>query len=76
LALSLLVAVLAYPHAAISETRLQASRQVVPAEDMGEVNLGEFGAVPVLDLVEYYMENPPPKAAAGVPVRKVRFQGC
>jgi len=76
LLLSLLVAILAYPLAAIPEARLEAARQVVAAEEMGEMELGDFGAVPVLELVDYYMENPPATVAAGVPARKVRFQGC
>ncbi|HEB96117.1 MAG TPA: hypothetical protein ENI96_06780 [Sedimenticola thiotaurini] len=74
--LSLAIAVLAWPYAAIPQQRLELSRQVMPAEDLGEVDLGEFGRVPVLELVEYYLENPPAPVAAGAPVRKVRFQGC
>ncbi len=74
LGLSLAVAVIAWPYATIPPERLQASRQVVPAEELGEVDLGDFGRVPVLELVEYYLENPP--AAAVTTTRKVRFQGC
>ena len=43
---------------------------------MGAVDLGDFGIVSVLDLVGYYMENPPTPEAPGTKKKKVRFQGC
>ena len=43
---------------------------------MGAVDLGDFGTVSVLDLVSYYMENPPAPETPGTKKKKVRFQGC
>jgi hypothetical protein len=43
---------------------------------MGTVDLGDFGTVSVLELVSYYMENPPALETPGTRKKKVRFQGC
>ena len=76
LVFSLLIAVLAFPYVTLSPSQLEASRTVTSAEEMGEIDLGEFGKVMVLELVDYYLENPPAAATGEAPVRKVRFQGC
>lgn len=73
LVLSFAAAAAGYRYAALSEERLNASQVPVPAEQLGEVDLGDFGTVPVTELVTYYLENPP---AAGSAPRAVRFQGC
>jgi len=72
-----LIAVVAFPYAAKSRAEIEAARAVTSAEQLGEVDLGAFGTVSVLDLVTHYMENPPELPAAGAaPAAKVRFQGC
>lgn len=76
LVFSLLVAMVAFPVASLTASQLEASRTITPAEEMGEVDLGEFGRVMVLELVDYYLENPPVTAAGEALLRKVRFQGC
>ena len=76
LVVSLLVAMVAFPVASLTSSQLEASRTVTSAEEMGEIDLGEFGKVMVLELVDYYLENPPVTAAGEAPIRKVRFQGC
>ncbi|MCB1759621.1 MAG: hypothetical protein KDI68_07535 [Gammaproteobacteria bacterium] len=77
LAVSLLIAVICLPLASLSTAELQASQALTPAEEMGELDLGDFGSVSVLELVDYYLENPPaPPAAGAAAVRAVRFQGC
>jgi hypothetical protein len=77
LAVSVLIAVIFFPFATLSTAELEASRALTPPEEMGELELGDFGAVSVLELVDYYMENPPaPPAAGAAPARAVRFQGC
>ncbi len=46
-------------------------------ENSADVNIAEFGAVPVLDMVDYYLENPPIVDEAGSDqLRQIRFQGC
>lgn len=55
-----------------------AARTPTPAERLGDIDLGkDFGRVPVVDLVGYYLENPPAAAAGGAaPAKARRFGGC
>jgi len=76
LGVSALIAVVAFPYAAISKAQIAAANSVVSAEQLGVMDLGEFGKMPVTDLVSYYMENPPEPAAAGAAPKKIRFEGC
>ncbi len=74
---SLIIAALAYPFAALSPADLATWRTPVEADAMADVNLGDFGSVSVLELIDYYMENPPtPPVVGAAPEREVRFQGC
>ncbi len=73
---SALLAKVAYPLAAISKEQLTSSQSIVPAEELGVIDLGEFGEVSVYDMVSYYMDNPPEPKAAEVSPGKVRFEGC
>lgn len=68
------IAALAYPAAAVSPEQVASFKTPVSAEEMGDVDLGDFGTVSVLELVEYYVENPPAPVAGGG--HKKRFQGC
>jgi hypothetical protein len=63
---------------AMPREAVAAARTPIPAERMGEIDLGAgFGKVPVLGLVGYYMENPPADLASGAaPAKKRRFGGC
>lgn len=74
------LAAILYPFAALPPDKLALARSVQPAEKLGEVDLGDFGRVPVLDLVGYYIENPPAQVgvgpAAGGAARPIRFGGC
>lgn len=74
LAACLLIAAIAMPFASISDARLAAAKSVMAAEELGEIDLGEFGKVPVETLAAYYMENPPVVEAGAA--KKVRFEGC
>ena len=76
LLLSLLVAAALFPFTTLTDTQLQASATTTDADQMGEVDLGDFGTVSVQELVDYYVENPPVETAAEAPARVVRFQGC
>lgn len=73
---SIAVSAAAFPLAALSPAELAASKTPLEADEMGAVDLGDFGTVSVLDLVGYYMENPPAAEAPGTKKKKVRFQGC
>lgn len=72
----LLIAIAAFPYVALSKAQVAAANSVVSAEQLGVMDLGEFGEVPVSDLVSYYLENPPEPAAAGAAPKKIRFEGC
>ena len=64
----------ALPRAAIDTAMQPAAAQDLPDVDLG----GGFGKVSVIDLVGYYIENPPaPKGSGGdaAPAIK-RFGGC
>ena len=74
LIVSLGVAALAYPVAAVSPEQAASLKTPVSAEEMGDMDLGDFGTVSVLELVEYYVENPPAPVTGGG--HKKRFQGC
>ena len=76
LGVCLLIAVVAFPHAALSKADVTLANSLIDAEELGVMNLGEFGDVAVSDMVTYYMENPPAPVAAGAAPKKVRFEGC
>ncbi len=76
LAASILIAVFFFPMATLTWAELEASRQATPAEEMADLELGDFGNVSVLEMVDYYIENPPVAPSGDAPERKVRFQGC
>ncbi len=72
------VSAVGFSLAAVPRELVAAARTPTPAERMGAIDLGRgFGTVPVLDLVGYYLENPPAEpAAGGVPAKARRFSGC
>lgn len=76
LGICLLIAAAAFPFAALSKAQIASANSVVSAEQLGVMDLGSFGKVPVMDLVSYYIENPPEPAAAGAAPKKIRFEGC
>ena len=70
----LLLAAAIFPFTAMSKQQLEATRTAQSAEQFEDVDLGDFGMVPVLDMVFHYIENPPEQTAGEA--KKVRFQGC
>lgn len=78
LLVSLAVAWLAYPYAALPVDVARAATDGVPAEELGMVELGDgFGSVHAVELLGYYLENPPaPEGAAAAPAPERRFGGC
>lgn len=73
---SVAVGAVGYSFAALSVDAAAAARRPTPPERLGEIDLGHgFGKVSVLDLMGYYLENPP-VAAAGAPAKARRFGGC
>ena len=77
LALSLVVAVLAYPLAAVPADQAARAAKPQPAEALGSVDVGHgFGSVPVSKLMDYYISNPPKAAASPAAARRLHFGGC
>ena len=80
-ALSLIItlglATLAYPYAALSVEKISKSSQIVEAGEIPDIDLGDFGIVSVAEMLDYFIENPPVTIKeAGESVRRVRIQGC
>lgn len=49
----------------------------MPMEEFDLVDLGsDYGELPVIELIGYYLENPPPAATAGAASKKKHFGGC
>lgn len=78
--LSLLVclglAAVGFPLAAMSPEAMAEYRTPAEAEMLPDLDLGDFGTVPVIDLMTYYIENPPAPPEGGAATREIRFQGC
>ncbi len=76
---TVLLSVLGFSLAAMPREAVVAARTPTPAERLGDIDLGkDFGRVPVVDLVGYYLENPPAAPAAGgaASPKARRFGGC
>ncbi len=67
---------IAFPFVAMTKDQVKTANSTVSAEELGSLNLGDFGDVAVTEMVTYYMENPPEPPAAGSAPKKVRFEGC
>lgn len=65
---------LLFPFTARSAHDVAEAKKPIGAEMFDDVDLGEFGMVPVLDMMQHYIDNPP--IDTGEPEKKVRFQGC
>jgi hypothetical protein len=63
--------------AALPRETIAASKKPAPPETLPELDLPGFGKVTVIDLMGYYIDNPPaPAGAAGAPPATKRFGGC
>lgn len=79
LALSLALCAAGFTLSAMPRSDVEATRRPAPAETLPDVDLGPgFGKVAVLELMGYYLENPPAPAggAAGASPAVKRFGGC
>ena len=73
-----IVCAVLFPYASMSHAEAEAARTPVPMEEFDLVDLGDdYGELPVVELIGYYLENPPPVAAAtGAAPKKKHFGGC
>lgn len=72
------VAALLFPVTTLSEDTVAGARTPQPMELLPDVDLGpDFGTLPVVELVGYYLENPPsPEVAGARTERRRHFGGC
>ncbi|MEO1822632.1 MAG: hypothetical protein ABGX85_01265 [Candidatus Lambdaproteobacteria bacterium] len=70
------IAVIAFPAASVSRVTLEATQTPKDAEEMQDMDLGEFGVVSVLELLDYFLENPPKKTTVETKSTETHFQGC
>lgn len=79
MAIAVAVCAIGFRIAALPADVVAAAGKPAPAETLPDVELGGgFGKVSVIDLVGFYVENPPAAAGAGdgaAPATK-RFGGC
>ncbi len=68
------VAMLAFPMAAMSPEKALLVKNGQEPELFEDVDLGDFGMVSVLDMMQHYVDNPPVETATTA--TKSRFQGC
>ncbi len=77
LIITLGLAALAYPYAALPIEKIAISNKSVEAEEIPDIYLGDFGTVSVSEMLDYFIENPPVTSeTAGESIRRVRIQGC
>jgi len=64
--------------AAMPRSAVAAAKKPVPPESLPDIDMPGFGKVSVMDLMGYYIENPPATAtsAGGAPASAKRFGGC
>ncbi len=67
-----------FPLAALPRDTVVAAKKPAPPETLPELDLPGFGKVTVIDLMGYYIDNPPAPVAAGgtAPPAAKRFGGC
>lgn len=72
-----LVCAVGFSLAALPRETIAASKQPAPPETLPELDLPGFGKVTAIDLMGYYIDNPPaPAGAGGAPAAAKRFGGC
>ncbi|WP_126444935.1 hypothetical protein [Sulfuricystis multivorans] len=64
--------------AALPKATIEAAQVPVPPESLPELDLPGFGKVSALDLIGYYIDNPPApvNAGGGAAAAPKRFGGC
>jgi hypothetical protein len=69
---------IAFPYAALDMETIEMSKTPQPAELMPMIDVGKgFGELPAIELIGYYVENPPaPPAAGAAAAPEIKFGGC
>ena len=75
--LAALACTIGFTLAALPPEKLQAARTPAGPETLPDVEIPGFGKVSVVDLMGYYIDNPPPPPGApGSAPAPQRFGGC
>jgi hypothetical protein len=68
---------IAFPYAALDPGVVARAQTAQPAELMDDVDVGQgFGKLPVIELMGYYVENPPAVSTGGPAAPELQFGGC
>ena len=70
------IAIFTFPAASVSKEKFMNLNIPMDAEKMQDIDLGDFGKVTVLEMLDYYLENPPAKTTVESKLKETHFQGC
>jgi hypothetical protein len=70
------IVIFTLPAASVSRETLTNANTPMDAEKMLDIDLGDFGKVTVLEMLDYYLENPPAKTTVESKLKETHFQGC
>ncbi|MDP2811125.1 MAG: hypothetical protein Q8O34_13340 [Rhodocyclaceae bacterium] len=78
LVVSAVVCAAGFSLAALPRATVEAAKKPAAPETLPELDLPGFGKVSVIDLVGYYIDNPPAPVGVGgaAPAAAKRFGGC
>ena len=78
LVIAVLVSAIGFSLATMPPEMLRAAKAPVPPENLADIDIPNFGRVSVIDLIGYYIDNPPaPAGASGASAPATqRFGGC
>ncbi len=77
LVITLGLCLLLFQMTAMSDKTIQAAKTPLPAEEFEDVDLGDdYGPMSVIELMGYYIENPPQASSTGTAAPKQHFGGC
>jgi len=63
-----------YPYAARSAADVETASTPMGAEMFDDVDMGDFGMIPVLDMMQHYIDNPP--IDTGEPEQRFAFKAA
>ena len=70
------IAIFTFPAASVSKATLTNLNTPMDAEKIQDIDLGDFGKVTVLEMLNYYLENPPRNTTFESKLKETHFQGC
>ena len=70
------IVIITLPFASVSRETLIKANTPMDAEKMQDIDLGDFGKVTVLKMLDFYFEKPPAKTTVESELKETHFQGC